>query len=247
MDKNVSPQIIDRIKKSGGFCTSFYGIGDRRNKLVFLWSPRAGCSITCKQAFNLLGLLKDVEDYDNFVHNYRIRVYKYHAPYIDILKLPSDYTIIKTIVNPYSRAVSIWWKTTTSQDWTFREFMRRLVNGETDELTKCEKFHLRPQYIKGEEEYITKYIKLESGEKFPFKLANGRNYKIDFSRYTSVHHGNRVETEYFVGDVKNSEIQSILPKNYKFFYDPEIKSLVEDYFRDDIEHYGYTYQELRSR
>ena len=32
-----------------------------------------------------------------------------------------------------------------------------------------------------------------------------------------------------------------LPKNYKLFYDDEIKKMVDIYYKDDIEKYGFTF------
>jgi hypothetical protein len=45
----------------------------------------------------------------------------------------------------------------------------------------------------------------------------------------------------FCGDTPKNTINKNLPKSYKYFYDDEIKSLCESFYKQDIEKYGFTF------
>lgn len=46
---------------------------------------------------------------------------------------------------------------------------------------------------------------------------------------------------YFVGNMKASHIITLNNPDYRWFYNDEIKGLVEDIYGDDIKNYGYEY------
>ena len=106
MNKQI---LIERVKNTSYFKSEMGLYGDKDKKICFLWSPRAGCSITFKCFLDMIGLLDDAENYNVWIHNYRMEIMIPNTYYIGISDLKKDnYHIIKTIVNPYSRAVSIW-------------------------------------------------------------------------------------------------------------------------------------------
>ena len=45
----------------------------------------------------------------------------------------------------------------------------------------------------------------------------------------------------FCGDIPRNTVNNNLPSTYKYFYDDEIKSMVELYYKDDIEKYNYEF------
>jgi hypothetical protein len=237
--------LINKIKSTGCFKSNMELYGDRDKKICFLWSPRAGCSITFKCFLDMIGLLDDAEKYNDWIHNYRMEIMWPNISYISIQELKkNDYTIIKTIVNPYSRAVSIWRSQHQSHNLSFRDYLKELTNNKIDYFNENDKYHLRQQYVAEEEQIITKYIKLDKYEKYDILLTNGDIYTIDVTKYTSNHHAKRNNNNYFVGDIKLSEIHNILPNSYKYFYDDEIKEMVYKYYKKDIDFYSYTFDEL---
>jgi len=245
MDSNKE-LMISKIKNTHSFKSNLEIYGDKDKKICFMWSRRAGCSITLKCFLDMVGLLADAEKYNNWIHTYKVDLYTPNVPYISIPELKkNNYNIIKTIVNPYSRAISIW-RAQTSHNLSFRDYLKELVNDKISYFNNNDKEHLRPQYVKDEEKIITKYIKLDNYEKYDVMLDNGDIYTIDVTNYTSKHHAQRREDiNYFVGDIKLNDIHNIVPKYYKYFYDEEIKEMVYKYYIDDIVKYNYTFEELK--
>ena len=208
-----------------------------------MWSPRAGCSITFQCFLDINNLLNEALNYNNFIHVYRMDIYQKNVPSIPLKQLiKENYIIIKSIVNPYSRAVSIW-RGHISMDKTisFKEYMKQLIN-ETIILSKMDRNHTIPQYITNEESYITKYIKLDLNETYTIQLNNETDYIIDINKYTSTHHGVKTEHTNYCGDICRKDI--ILPKSYKYFYDEETKKMVEDVYGIDIKMYNYSFEDM---
>ena len=249
MTENID--LINNVKNSNGALTVFdkskYGdlwYVDKLNKLCFTFTPRGGCSISFQCYLDLLGLLKDGLDYNSFIHIYRLEVFNKNVETIPINKLCMEgYLFIKFIINPYIRAVSIF-RAQTSHNLSFREYLKQLVNNEIDYFNNNDKYHLHQQYINGEEIVINKYICIDKYETHTVKLHNGEDYVIDVNKYTSIHHGKKTPNRNFCGDVPKNEINKKLPCSYKFFYDDEIKELVETYYKDDIEKYRFSFDDF---
>jgi hypothetical protein len=245
MDHN---QLINNIKEKDlnitNFGNSIYSslwYIDNKNKICITFTPRGGCSISFKQYLDLVGLLNDGENYNNFIHCYRCDIFQKYVTYKDINDLiKQQYTFIKFIMNPYIRAVSIY-RSLTSHNLTFREYLKQLVNNEIDYFNENDKFHYHQQYINGEENIITKYIKINENEIYTIKLHDNSLYTLDVNKYTSCHHGKKTDNNYFCGDLPKDIINEKLPYSYKCFYDDEIKNLCEIFYKDDIEKYNFTF------
>ena len=74
-------------------------------------------------------------------------------------------------------------------------------------------------------------------------MSNGKLYNLDVNKYTSGHHGTKTNYAEFCGDLLNDVVNKNLPKSYKYFYDEEIKQMVDTYYKEDIEHYGYSFDD----
>jgi hypothetical protein len=219
---------------------------DNKNKICITFTPRAGCSISFQVYLELIGLLKDGLSYfpNNFIHYYRNYILTPNCPYIDISTLfDNKYTFIKFIMNPYNRAVSIY-RIQKSHNLSFRKYLKQLVNNELDYFNLDDAYHYHPQYIDGEENIITKYIKIDKHETFEIKLEDGTSYCLDANKYNSPHHGNKTDNTQFCGDLPKDIVNRCLPQSYKYFYDDEIKTMVETYYEKDIKSYGYSFDDL---
>ena len=249
---NENTDLDNNAKNSNGALTVFnnskYGdlwYVDKLNKLCFTFTPRGGCSISFQCYLDLLGLLKDGLDYNSFIHKYRCDIFNKNIENIPINKLCSEgYLFIKFIINPYIRAVSIF-RAQTSHNLSFREYLKQLVSENTDYFNDNDKYHLHQQYINGEESIINKYICIDKYETHTIKLNNDQDYVIDVNKYTSLHHGKKTSNTSFCGDVPKNEINKKLPCSYKYFYDDEIKLLVEQYYKDDIEKYSMSFDDVQ--
>ena len=216
---------------------------DDKNKVCITFTPRGGCSIAFKCYLDLIGKLDEGEKYNDFIHYYRCEVFNKTLKLNNINNLINEkYTFIKFIMNPYIRAVSIY-LAQTSHNLSFKNYVKQLVNNEIDYFNDNDKYHIHPQYIEGEENIITKYIKINENEKYTIKLNNGKNYILDVNKYNSLHHHKKYDIIIYVGDKPKDEIKNnnLIPKSYKYFYDDEIKLLVEQFYKKDIEKYNFTF------
>jgi hypothetical protein len=147
-------------------------------------------------------------------------------------------------MNPYIRAVSIY-RAQTSHNLSFRKYLIELVNNKIYYFNDNDKYHYLPQYIDGEENIITKYVKIDKNETFKITLFDGTLYNLDVNKYSSCHHGYKnIDNITFCGDLPKNIVNSNLPKSYKYFYDDEIKKMVESFYKKDIEHYGYSFNDF---
>jgi hypothetical protein len=247
---NVKKKNISYTKyKSSPYTDKFYC--DDVNKICILYTLRAGCSISFQQFLDLVGLLNDGLGYFNInhqiIHAYRFDIMDKHIKYVDMNELiKNNYTFIKFIMNPYIRAVSIF-RIINSHNLSFREHLKDIINNrnKTNKYiiydTQHETVHSQLQYIDGEEKIITKYIKIDKYETYEVKLADNSLYTIDVNKYTSIHHGKKTDYCEFCGDLPLNEVNQKLPKSYKYFYDDEIRKLVETYYKNDIEKYSFSF------
>ena len=245
-------QLISRLKDKD-VCVTKYGDSiysnlwycDNKNKLCITFTPRGGCSISFQQYLDLLGLLNDGLNYNSFIHEYRVRVFDINVKCDDInILVNKKYTFVKFIMNPYIRAVSIY-RAQTSHNLSFRKYLIELVNNKIYYFNDNDKYHYLPQYIDGEENIITKYVKIDKNETFKITLFDGTLYNLDVNKYSSCHHGYKnIDNITFCGDLPKNIVNSNLPKSYKYFYDDEIKKMVESFYKKDIEHYGYSFNDF---
>ena len=249
-------EIVEKIKKSNIGFSKIYDdyyryrniiYCDNNNKIGVLITARSGCTITAKCFFDMVNLLDDANKVDNKdIHYFRTEYFLRFAQEFDVKQLIEDkYTIIKTIVNPYLRAVSIF-RFMSNPQLTFRSFMQKLCNKDFKEFSDINKNHLMQQYIKNEEKYITKYIKIDNNESIDIVLNNGLQFIFDVNKYTSIHHSDRVDHNNFMGDKMLIDIINNNPKNYKNFYDDNIVKLVSLFYKDDIEKYNYSFTDIKS-
>jgi FkbM family methyltransferase len=212
------------------------------HKLVLSFTPRAGCSSVVKIYLDSLGLLQDAELYHPFIQAYRTDIMDPNIQSIPINQLKKDgYTFIKFIMNPYIRAVSIF-RGQTSHNLSFRQYLKNLINNNVNYFNNNDKYHYHQQYITDEEKYITEYIKIDNNETYTYYHNEIKNI-LDPNKYTSPHHGTTKQksNNTFCGDIPKNTINNQLPTSYKYFYDDEIKSMVELYYTDDIEKYNYEF------
>ena len=216
-----------------------------KNKICITFTPRGGCSVAFQQYLDLIGLLDDAINYNSFIHNYRCDLLNKSIKYYNIQELISKkYIFIKFIMNPYIRAVSIY-RAQTSHNLSFREYLKQLINNKINYFNNNDKYHYHQQYINGEEKIITKYIKINENEKYNIQLFDKSQYTLDVNKYTSIHHSIRNdENKTFCGDILKDIINKNLPKSYKYFYDDEIKKMVETFYKNDIQKYGFTFDNI---
>jgi len=85
-------------------------IVDLKNKIILLWSAKAGSVFAIKWMFRHMGLLEEALAFDPWIHHYRMKVFyaseRYKAAVQDFLQSPSSYRLVKFVRSPFKRAVS---------------------------------------------------------------------------------------------------------------------------------------------
>ena len=242
--QNIKNKNVSYTKFGNSIYSNLWYVDDL-NKICITFTPRGGCSVSFQQYLYLVGLLDDALNYDSFIHNYRCEIFNKTIFFKDINWLiDNKYIFIKFIMNPYIRAVSIF-RVQTSHNLSFREYLKELNGNKINYFNNNDKYHLQQQYIQGEENIITKYIKINENETFPVILSDGINYTIDVNKFNSIHHGKKnKDNNEFCGDIPLRDIYINLPSSYKYFYDDEIRSLVETFYKDDIEKYNFKFEDM---
>ena len=233
------------------------GIIDEKSKLIMLWTRKAGCTTSCIMMFKHMGLLEDVLKYSQEIHKYRKEVfYKEHGfVNIDDHLLSKKYFIFKVIRNPYDRATSSYLHTIDNtpkkklKKMSFEEFLENIkinsgifiVDNEIDHSITS---HSCQQYVKDEEKYINKYVRLENGTQDIDEINKLCNVtlNINIDNY-SLHRIQRSETSNkdYLGNIPFDELPKIFPTSYKYFYNELTKKLVEEIYYDDIINYKYNF------
>jgi hypothetical protein len=190
--------------------------------------------------------------------NVHIFLMQYTSQYpLRPLHLAGDYFCVKVIRNPYARAISILSfathyiptiMTLPSKlfDLNAIEFFRIILDNDGRFIFDGEEInilslHIQPQYVIGEEEYITKYLRVEDGIAFNKSLF-GIERDVDIRKITARHY---VPKEVLEDDFSHTPLKVFknFPRDSKLFYNAELKQLIEEIYKKDIERYGYTFEE----
>ncbi len=223
--------------------------------VIFFWIPKSGCTTLNKWFFFQLGLTEDVQQKTNGeVHGYR-NLYFTNTP--DYKKRLREHLqegkkeTYKLIRNPYKRAVSSFYSVICSpwlssllnvdlnKGLSFTQFLYYLKNlGPNIDIIDR---HIGPQYIEGEENYVKKYIKLESFNKQIREIEDLHHLKraplAEFSK--SPHHFSELmvkQGEYADMILKRDTFNWYFP-TYESLYNQETQELVEEIFKKDFEIY----------
>ncbi len=251
MSTPTNNQLIQNMKNADGFVAFIPGTehpynnmiyGTNKDKFAIMFSPRGGCSISFKSLLHRMGILDDALAYNNWIHSYRCDIFYNQTPKIDINKvLENKVQIVKFVLNPYIRAISTY-RAQSSHNYSFREYLKKL-NNKTIELNPSDNYHHFPQYVPGEENYISQYVKLDKKEVAHIKIQDGNEIQLNPNSFSADHHIRKFNRTEFLGDIPKNEIVRF-PQTYKYFYDDEIRSLVETYYKDDIEKYNYSFDDF---
>ncbi len=157
--------------------------------MVFLWTPKAGCTSLVKWFFFQIGELDTALSYNPFVHRYRHEVFVKRDGYflegLDLI-LADEAPVIKLVRDPYARAVSSFAQLLKLQSVTTGRWTRELRAGILRELNETappgslsfRQFlrgvaaigpaspklnrHVAQQYQEGEEQLCDRLIRLEN-------------------------------------------------------------------------------------
>ena len=226
-----------------------------KQDLAIIWTPKAACTIVNKMFFEEEGLLKNALKYNNWIHNFRDR-YSQH-PYVKkkklvALSLKNKVTKwIQFTVNPYRRAVSSYIhcckhpKACLEVDEynnSFKQFLEDILNKKFYDNS-----HFCPQVFALYKDKNIEYLKLENiNEILPYI---NKKYNLNYKLKDSSHHAKNTcilseNVTEFIGDRSWNELKENMPTNYIYFYNKEIRDLVEKIYNLDIKLFNYTWDEF---
>ncbi|MGI8740373.1 MAG: sulfotransferase family 2 domain-containing protein [Gammaproteobacteria bacterium] len=235
-----------------------------RNKLIVLWSAKAGCTFVVKWIFFHMGVFDAAFPR---VHKYRVETLypsqQYSAAVDDFLRAPGDYRAIKFVRPPFKRAVSSYIQAArfgyedaglseflgreidATHRFSFNEFLRYL---ETVDLTNCNIHHqlqahalerhrmLASMFLVNLDYSLQTLPKLESF----LSLA-----KTDPNQFRESHHHTRKPSSES-GDFHGDKVFDIYDKaapempGYRGFYDAELTDRVASLYAEDLVRYGFS-------
>lgn len=239
-------------------------IVDSRNKLVLLWSAKAGCTFAIKWLFHHMDLLKESK---LRVHEYRIKKLcpsdEYKAEIEDFFQSPSAYRMVKFVRDPFKRAVSSYVQAARfghqdagisaclgrslagSGKFSFREFVRYL---QTIDVSRCD-IHHQKQAHPLERHLIPATMFLinlnDSMQSLPKLESFLGLQQTDPCQYRDSHHHTRtsmdIATEFSGDTVFNiyGEPTPAVPA-YRTFYDKDLESAIVGLYAEDFLRYGFS-------
>lgn len=227
---------------------------DKQN-IIVVWQAKAACTLITKMFFTHEGLYDIAMNYSKWVHNYRMKHSQenYITRNNALIDVKAKY--IQFTINPYKRAVSSYFhsmktsilifKEKNNYDKnkiSFKEFLLTLKNGEVKP-----NIHFNYQtFYKNDEVNIEKF-KIEHIESL-LPYINEKydlNYVLTDEIKYSKHYTNTVkDNKEFCGNTSWDEVKHNIPYDYTLFYNDEIKNIVDDVYKLDIQNLNYTWDEF---
>ncbi|MBX9957266.1 sulfotransferase family 2 domain-containing protein [Peribacillus simplex] len=250
---NIDKQAIDKLIASPSYIPLYH----KDFPLILLWTPKSGCTTYNKWFFFQIGLFEKVhQEAEGEVHRYRDFIFRKEPDYTQGLTknlLDAKKDIHKLVRNPYKRAVSSFLHTICSE-WlickfdsdiykglSFKQFLIHLKSlGPT--INTIDR-HIAPQYIDGEEQFITEYIQLENFNNHITEIE--KTYGLLKSPFSQISKSSHHFSERMVQKGEYAEAILTVEKSagrfptYESFYNKESKELVKEIFAKDFEIYGY--------
>lgn len=239
-------------------------IVDSHNKLIMIWSAKAGCTFAVKWILFHMGLYDEARPR---VHKYRTEVLHHSKEYKtavgDFLRTPGAYRAVKFVRAPFKRAVSSYLQAArfgyedaglskflertvdASSRFSFREFLRYL---ETIDLNDCN-IHHQLQAHALERRWMlasTFLVNLDHSVRTLPKLESFLGLaQSDPQRFRESHHHTRKLSDPS-GDFSGDTVFDIYGKaapsvpEYRSFYDQEIEDQVSNLYVEDFLRYGFS-------
>lgn len=230
---------------------------DRKHKIIMLFTPRASCTLVAAIFIHHLGLYLEAMSISSWIHQYRRTVLEKKTINLTIdkdLKNP-NLTKIKTVRNPYFRAVSSYThfiRSIANVNSSFEEYLVDILENRPANLTNKQliirTYHSKIQRNKNTDHLVNHFIKIENIEE-ELKLIDYR-YKTSFyNSYLAVRDNNShivdkdKSVRDYVGDKEGNYFrlpnQKFRIPDYLYFYNKKTKFLVDQIYGDDIKYFGY--------
>ena len=208
-----------------------------KEDIMVLWQAKSGCTMVKKMFFHHEGILDEILKKHNWIHDFNYSEY-----YIKTLN--ENTKIIQFVRCPFERAVSSYIHVNRTQlkkffkkdNLTFREFIYNIKDVTPND-----------HYGKQLTPYKYDKIKIYKIEELNIEELN-KKYNLNYKFHTSSHYVKRTNlNNSFSGDKRWEDIKDFIPQKYTFFYDEEIKNIVEELYKDDLKTFNYSYEDFLNR
>lgn len=234
------------------------------NNYIVDWSPKSGCTTVKKLWYRYLGILNEAlsmkivrngKVITGWVHNFAPTFWERYGR-VTSEDLKNDaYVKIKHVRNPYDRVVSSYihackhpglFENCREYDPSFFDFLNLLYTGELH--MDAGEMHWRVQNHNPIIEY-DEIIKLEILDNEIIRLSEKYNidFKVSDKTKRSPHHVKKKAYVKSFFDLPASDVKSYINDHgsvpiYDSFYNDEIKDIVYDIYKLDIDSYDYKYE-----
>jgi hypothetical protein len=214
-----------------------------KKNIVIIWSAKSACTTVNYMYFTHENLIKKALKDTDWIHSYRKKYQKQQNEFREkyIQKIPPS-RFIQFCVNPYRRAVSSYIHGMTRKylperhkNISFHEFLIRIQSGSI----QPNPHHNQQTFYKNNYKLITT-VKMEYMNEELNKI--NKKFNLHFKPYKNQNikpKSNKIN--YFIGKLKWVNFKKSIPNNYTWFYDRDIKRLVEKIYNNDIKNLGYTW------
>ena len=209
----------------------------KKENIMVLWQAKAGCTMVKKMFFHHEGKLQEVLKKHPWIHNFNYSEYS--------MKTPNENTkIIQFVRCPFERAVSSYIHVQRTHlksffkckdNFSFKEFLLSIKDTNPN-------IHYNRQITTYKNVEFYKLEELNQNIQ-SFHKRYGLNYKF----FDSPHYAKRTYVNSFVGDKSWKDIENCIPEKYTYFYNDNIRNLVEELYNDDIVTFDYSYEEFLKR
>jgi hypothetical protein len=212
----------------------------KKENIMVLWQAKAGCTMVKKMFFHHEGKLEEILKKHPWIHNFNYSEYS--------MKTPNENTkIIQFVRCPFERAVSSYihvqkhfyaFKSRIPENLRFCSFL--------DFLKNFKDMDGNIHYNKQKTTY--KNIDFYKIEELDQNIQSfNKRYGLNYKKFESTHYAKRTYVNSFLGDKSWKDIENCIPEKYTYFYDDNIRNLVEELYQDDIVSFGYSYEEFLKR
>jgi len=225
-------------------------VNDEKKFIVF-WNAKAGCTAVKRWYLGTIGIDPDTVNPHKFLAARASRLSS-----ADIQENYKDYYKFIVCRNPWKRIVSYYknkkvdvgWKNKTwpidtritgmnTESFTFKEIVDFVCS--TPDLFLEQ--HVRSQTSEINDIKFDKIVKLENFSRDMTEVCDTLN--IEYRNFSNPNKTRETTNKIEAFNLRPSEFSELNMPSYECFYDDDLKSMIADKFKNDIEYFDYKFED----